>query len=118
MWSNHREFSADWVEAWNSHDLNRVLSHYEEDVVLTSPRIRLILGKDDGTIRGKSALHDYMILALKRVPDLRFTLDRVFSGVNAVVLEFHTNHGRHTAEFMEFGRGGLISRASATDAPD
>ena len=118
MWSNHREFAKDWVEAWNSHDLNRVLSHYEEDVVLTSPRVRLFLGRDDGIIRGKAALRDYMELALKKVPDLRFSLDRVFSGVNAVVLEFHTHQGRHTAEFMEFGRNGLVSRASATDALD
>jgi len=118
MWSDHREFAAEWVSAWNSHDLDRVLSHYEEDVVLTSPRVRLFLGRDDGTIRGKAALRDYMDLALKKVPDLRFTLDRVFSGVNAVVLEFHTHHGRHTAEFMEFGRNGLVSRVSATDALD
>jgi hypothetical protein len=118
MWSDHREFAADWVEAWNSHDLDRVLSHYEEDVVLTSPRVRLFLGRDDCTIRGKAALRDYMGTALKRVPDLCFTLDRVFSGVNAVVLEFHTHQGRHTAEFMEFGRNGLVSRVSVADAQD
>jgi len=116
MWSDHREFAVDWVEAWNSHDLTRVLSHYEEDVVLTSPRIRFILGKDDGTIRGKASLRDYMGMALKKIPDLRFTLDRVFSGVNVVVLEFHTNDGRHGAEFMEFGRNGLVARVSATYA--
>ena len=116
MWSNHKEFAADWVEAWNSHDLNRVLSHYEEDVVLTSPRIKLILGNDDGTIRGKAALRDYMGMALKKIPDLRFTLDRVFSGVNTVVLEFHTTDGRHGAEFMEFGPNGLVSRVSANYA--
>ena len=115
MWSDHREFAAEWVSAWNSHDLDRVVSHYEEDVVLTSPRIKLILGKDDATIRGKSALRDYMGMALKRVPDLRFTLDRTF---NSVVLEFHTNDGRHGAEFMEFGRNGLVSRVSATYALD
>jgi len=54
--------------------------------------------------------------ALQRVPDLRFTLDRVFSGVDAVVLEFHTTDGRHGAEFMEFGRNGLVSRVSANYA--
>jgi hypothetical protein len=118
MWSNHREFANEWVSAWNSHDLDRVVSHYEEDVVLTSPRIKLILGKEDATIRGKSALRDYMGMALKRVPDLRFTLDRAFSGINSVVLEFHTNDGRHGAEFMEFGRNGLVSRVSATYALD
>jgi ketosteroid isomerase-like protein len=118
MWSDHREFASEWVSAWNAHDLDRVVSHYEEDVVLSSPRIKLILGKDDGTIRGKAALRDYMGMALKKVPDLRFTLDRVFSGVNAVVLEFHTTDGRHGAEFMEFGRNGLVSRVSATYALD
>ena len=118
MWSNHREFANEWVSAWNSHDLDRAVSHYEEDVVLTSPRIKLILGKEDATIRGKSALRDYMGMALKRVPDLRFTLDRAFSGINSVVLEFHTNDGRHGAEFMEFGRNGLVSRVSATYALD
>jgi len=76
----------------------------------------LFLGKDDGTIRGKAALRDYMGMALKKIPDLRFTLDRVFSGVNSVVLEFHTTDGRHGAEFMEFGRNGLVARVSATYA--
>jgi ketosteroid isomerase-like protein len=116
MASDHREFAAEWVSAWNSHDLERVLSHYEEDIVLTSPRIKLILGKEDGTIRGKPALRDYMGRALQKIPDLRFTLDRVFSGVNAVVLEFHTNDGRHGAEFMEFGRNGRVARVSANYA--
>ena len=118
MWSDHREFAAEWLSAWNSHDLDRVISHYDDDVVLTSPRIRLILGKDDGMIRGKAALRDYMGLALKRVPDLRFTLDRVFSGINSVVLEFHTNDGRHGGEFIEFGRNGLIARVDAHYAMD
>jgi ketosteroid isomerase-like protein len=118
MWSDHREFADEWVEAWNSHDLDRVLSHYEEDVVLASPRVRLILGRDDGMIRGKAALRDYLTLGLKKVPDLRFTLKRVFSGVNAVVLEFHRSDGRHAAEFMEFGASGLVSRVSATYALD
>ena len=116
MWSDHREFAAEWVAAWNAHDLERVLSHYEDDVILTSPRIRLILGTQDGTIRGKPALRNYMGMALKKVPDLRFTLDRVFSGIDSVVLEFHTTDGRHGAEFMEFGHSGLISRVAANYA--
>jgi predicted HD phosphohydrolase len=24
-------FAEDWVAAWNSHDLGRILEHYEED---------------------------------------------------------------------------------------
>jgi ketosteroid isomerase-like protein len=107
------EFAREWVEAWNSHDLTRVLAHYDEDVVLISPRARLVLGVADGAVRGKAALGDYMRAALVKVPDLAFTLKRVFGGVNSVVIEFTTNDGRHGAEFMDFSTSGRVSRVFA-----
>src|SRR5262245_17322172 len=103
MWSNHHEFANEWIAAWNSHELARVLSHYEDDVVLTSPRAKMILGKSDGKVSGKAALRDYFTTALARLPDLEFKLDRVFSGINSVVLEFHTKDGRHGTEYMDIG---------------
>jgi hypothetical protein len=118
MWSNHHEFAADWVAAWNSHDLERVLSHYDEEMVLTSPRVRGLLGREDGTLRGKPALRDYFSQALVKLPDLKFTLDRVFSGVNSIVLEFHTTDGRHGAECMTFGPEGLVREVFANYALD
>ena len=30
-------FEEHWVQAWNSHDLHAIVSHYEDDVVLVSP---------------------------------------------------------------------------------
>jgi ketosteroid isomerase-like protein len=32
-----REFAHRWIRAWNSHDLDAIMSHYELDVVLVSP---------------------------------------------------------------------------------
>ncbi len=32
-----QDFAQDWIEAWNSHDLDRILAHYDEHVVLVSP---------------------------------------------------------------------------------
>ena len=113
MSMNHRAFAAAWVLAWNSHDLERVLSHYEDSVALISPRARLVLGVDDGAVRGKAALRDYIKRALENVPDLTFTLDRVFSGVNSVVIEFHTSDGRHDAELMDFAKNGSGARVIA-----
>jgi len=106
-------FAREWVEAWNSHDLARILSHYDEDVALISPRARLILGVADGAVRGKAALSDYFRAGLAKVPDLKFTLDRIFAGVGSVVIEFHTNDGRHGAEFMDFAANGKIARVIA-----
>ena len=95
MSTSDRDFATEWVQAWNSHDLERVLSHYDDTVTLISPRAQLVLGIADGAVRGKAALRDYIKRALENVPDLSFTLERVFSGVNSVVIEFQ--HERRAA---------------------
>ena len=32
-------FAADWIDAWNSHDLERILGHYSDDFEMCSPLI-------------------------------------------------------------------------------
>lgn len=32
-------FSESWIDAWNSHDLERILAHYEDDFLLESPHV-------------------------------------------------------------------------------
>jgi ketosteroid isomerase-like protein len=107
------EFARDWVEAWNSHDLARILEHYEDDVVLTSPRAKAIIGVEDGIVCGKAALSEYFRAALKKMPDLTFTLVRAYAGVGSVVVEYLTKDARHGAEFMDFGTSGRVSRVVA-----
>ena len=57
--SEAKNFAQEWIAAWNSHDLEAILSHYGEDVVLTSPVAARILGDPDGTVRGKTSLGEY-----------------------------------------------------------
>ena len=110
---HHREFAREWVGAWNSRDLERILAHYDEGVVLSSPRARDLFGKSDGMVHGKGELKKYFGFALTRMPDLHFTLDEVYSGVGSLVLEYHTKDGRHAAEFMAFGKNGMVSQVIA-----
>ena len=39
-----QDFAQEWIAAWNSHDLDRILSHYAEDVEVTSPLVEMIMG--------------------------------------------------------------------------
>lgn len=48
-------FARQWVEAWNAHDLERILAHYEDDFERTSPVIARLAGEASGTLRGKPA---------------------------------------------------------------
>jgi hypothetical protein len=51
-------FSELWVGAWNAHDVESVLDHFDENVVFTSPVAAKLLPDSAGMIRGKSALRD------------------------------------------------------------
>jgi ketosteroid isomerase-like protein len=53
------QLAAAWIQAWNSHDLDEILAHYTEDVVLVSPIAVKILNDSFGTVHGKAALRDY-----------------------------------------------------------
>lgn len=106
-------FAQAWIEAWNAHDLDAILSHYADNVVLISPAAGKILGDAAGTVRGKIALRDYFRRGLELYPNLRFELLDVMSGVASVVVCFTNQKGTRTAEFMEFDENGKIVRVVA-----
>ena len=106
-------FAEEWVAAFNAHDLERILSHYEEDVTLVSPRVKLINGGESAIVRGKAELRAYFGRALARVPDLHFVLDEVYPGVESVVLRYRTGDGRKAAELMVFGAEGRVREVRA-----
>lgn len=89
----YRQFAGEWLASWNSHDLERILSHYTEDVVYRSPFVVQLQGSADGQLVGKSALRAYVQAGLQRYPQLRFVLREVFAGAGSVVVEYESvNH--------------------------
>ena len=62
-----RQFAHDWVRAWNSHDLDAVMSHYAPEVALTSPTAAKLLNDPSGTVAGKEAYAVISREGLKRI---------------------------------------------------
>src|SRR5438876_10821997 len=48
-------FAREWVDAWNAHDLERILSHYTDDFEMASPLIVERMGVASGRLKGKEA---------------------------------------------------------------
>lgn len=105
-------FAKEWVEAWNAHDLDRVLSHYEDDFEMSSPIIVSMVGEPSGTLRGKPAIRAYWAKALKLLPNLRFELLTALAGVNSVTV-YYKGHRGLVAEVFHFGASGKVSKAYA-----
>ncbi len=61
------QFATDWIEAWNAHVLDRVLSHYSEDFKISSPIIIKMVGETSGTLRTKDKFGAYSAKALQLI---------------------------------------------------
>jgi hypothetical protein len=53
------EFAMEWIESWNSYDLDRILSHYVDDFKMSSPLIIERKKDSNSVLRGKFAIRDY-----------------------------------------------------------
>jgi predicted ester cyclase len=102
-----------WVGAWNAHDLDLIMTHYEDAVELTSPVAAQLLGSTDGKVVGKPNLRAYFQRGLDAYPELRFHLEDVLWGMNSVVLYYTNQKGTRTAEFMELSALGKATRVVA-----
>jgi len=102
-----------WVAAWNAHDLESIMSHYDDAVELTSPVAARLLGLPDGKVIGKAALKAYFQRGLEAFPDLHFHLEDVLWGMNSLVLYYINQKGTRSGEFMELSEEGKVARVVA-----
>ena len=112
-----RTFAAAWEQCWNSRDLDRIMSHYRDDVVFRSLKAISITGS--GEVRGKPALRAYWAAALEKQPDLRFTVQDVFVGHEMLVITYRNHRAVLAAETLYFDKDGQVFQAAACHcAPD
>lgn len=106
-------FAADWIDSWNSHDLDRVLSHYTDDFEMSSPKIIQIVGEPSGRLHGKPAIGEYWKKAMTLIPDLKFELLSTLVGVDSITLYYKGPQGRLSAEVFHFNQEQKVTRSFA-----
>ena len=102
-----------WIAAWNSRDLERVLKLYAEDSEMTSDRIPALGFDSSGTLRGKDKLRIYWGKALQLLPNLHFDLIDVFFSPDSVVVFYRNERGNKICEYLRLDAQGKIRQGSA-----
>jgi ketosteroid isomerase-like protein len=111
------QFAQEWIASWNAHDLDRILSHYTEDFEMSSPLIVERLGREDGVLKGKTAVAEYWKPSMSLEPPLRFELEDVLVGVNHLTIYYHNVGRKVVAETLTFDNAlKVISGASQWSA--
>jgi ketosteroid isomerase-like protein len=106
-------FAHEWIAAWNSHDLERILSHYTEDFAMSSPLIVQRGFDAGGTLRGKAAVRPYWAQGLAKAPDLCFTLEDTLVGPDSIAILYRNQTGRRVVEVLVFDDAHRVIRGMA-----
>ncbi|NCA83519.1 MAG: nuclear transport factor 2 family protein [Opitutae bacterium] len=106
-------FAAEWVAAWNAHDIEAVPAHSMDDFTMTTPMIRKLLGIPTGTLQGQPAVGDDWRAALRKIPDLPFSIIETTCGVDTVSIYYDAVLGRRAIETFFFYADGKVCKALA-----
>ncbi len=107
------EFAKEWIEAWNSHDLERIFSHYTDDFEMSSPLIFERMNEPSGTLKGKDKIRPYWENGLKQTPDLHFELESVLVGANSLTILYKNQKNQQVAEILIFNEEGKAVSGNA-----
>jgi len=108
------KFATEWAAAWNSRDIERVLSSFSNDVTFVSPTALAVVGTP--MVRGKSALRAYWSQAMSRIGTLRFTLKRVLWDAGSrelaiIYLSDIDGRSKSVSENLVFDENGVVTSA-------
>jgi hypothetical protein len=109
----YENFAKAWLDAWNSHDLEKIMSHYATDFKFSSPVLLKLLPASGGIIQGHDAAKAYWSRGLAARPDLHFEPIALLKGVLSLVIHYRGLGGKLCAEYFVFNSLGLVVESHA-----
>ena len=86
--STNRTIAERWFAAFNTHDLEALLSLYADDARHFSPKLKVRKPETEGLIRGKDALSNWWRDAFDRLPTLRYEPVKFTADEDQVFMEY------------------------------
>ncbi|MDI1257496.1 MAG: nuclear transport factor 2 family protein [Flavobacterium sp.] len=77
-----------WFEAFNAHNLEQLLSLYEEDAEHFSPKLKIRKPETNGYVSGKPALREWWQDAFDRLPTLHYKVTTLTANSDRVFMEY------------------------------
>ncbi len=102
-----------WEQGWNGLDVDTIMAPFAPGIVFSSPAVPKFSGDPaQRTVEGRDALRAYVVEALRRAGDVRYSIDASFAGTDTVVLVYscHFPDGttRPGADLMRLGPDGSV----------
>jgi ketosteroid isomerase-like protein len=105
--------AKDWIEAWNAHDLERIMSHYSPDVEFEAETVRTRWEQPGGKLLGIAELRKHFALGLKLAPQLKFQLEQVLLAPSGYAILYRRENGNRVIDCVALNDAGQAAKVTA-----
>jgi len=102
-----------WFEAFNEHDLEKLLRLYADDAQHYSPKLKIRAPQTNGLVQGKEQLRSWWKDAFDRLPTLHYDVKTLTADTARVFMEYtrkvNGEEDLFVGEVLEINAAGLIS---------
>lgn len=102
-----------WIAAWNSHDLDAILSHYSTNVTFEAQTVTTRWSKPDGRLYGIEELRRHFALGLELAPELSFTLEQIFMAPSGYSVLYTRENGNRVIDCVTLDAEGRADKVTA-----
>ncbi|MBL7888182.1 MAG: nuclear transport factor 2 family protein [Bacteroidia bacterium] len=111
--SQNEKIALKWFEAFNTHDLEALLSLYDDNARHFSPKLKIRRPETNGFVIGKDALRDWWRDAFDRLPSLQYNVTTLTANANRVFMEYvrkvDGEEDMLVAEVLEVKNGAIVA---------
>lgn len=110
---NNATIANNWFDAFNEHDLEKLLRLYHDEAEHYSPKLKIRQPETNGMVRGKAALRAWWLDALQRLPTLQYLPQTITANDQRVFMEYvrkvENEHDMIVAEVLEIKDGLIVA---------
>ena len=103
--------ALEWFKAFNTHDLEKLLSLYDNEAKHYSPKLKIRMPETNGLVTGKEELRGWWKDAFDRLPSLNYVITSLTANESRIFMEYirkvDGEEDMLIAEILEI-RNGLI----------
>jgi len=109
---NNKKIALKWFEAFNEHDLEKLLSLYNDNAEHFSPKLKIRKPETQGLIKGKAALHEWWQDAFDRLPTLKYEVLKLTADNEQVFMEYirhvQNEEDLRVGEVLQINNGSIV----------
>ena len=109
----NKNIATKWFAAFNEHNLENLLSLYDDNAEHFSPKLKIRQPETNGLIKGKSALRAWWKDAFDRLPTLNYEVKKLTADEEQVFMEYirHVKgeEDLRVGEVLEIKKGKIVA---------